>query len=116
MAQEEIREFRYLRQRLDRLRRESAANREMLDSVDWGKVAGRDNSADLQRLHLVDDVIEGEISDGEYLLDYYKRTVFQSLKMTIQPSTLVLAAAIVLGVFMALLAVGIIASGAFRVG
>lgn len=112
----ELRRFAALRRRLNALQQEAYTTARILEGTDWRTKDQVGQVAELQALTNRVQIIDDEINDIEYLLEYHERTMMQSGSLIVTPQTVAIISAMIMGLFLAMtLAAGLLA-GAIRVG
>jgi hypothetical protein len=108
---DELRRCSALRRRLNALQQESYTVARVMENTDW---RGSDHAAEVQAYTNRASLLDDEIADIEFLLDYYERTMLRSQSLIVAPETVMLIAAIVLATFMAMTIAAGIMAGAFN--
>ncbi len=80
---QDLRRFAALRRRLNVLQQESYTATRVLEVTDWRGEHTAEVQASTLRLAALDD----EISDIEYLLNYYERSMTQAAALIVTPQT-----------------------------
>jgi hypothetical protein len=109
---DELRRFSALRRRLNALQQESYTVARVIENTDW---RGADHAAEVQAFTNRASILDDEIADIEYLMDYYERTMRRANAMILAPNTVVLIATIVVVLFMAMTVAAGVLAGAINV-
>lgn len=108
---DELRRFSALRRRLNALQQESYTVARVMENTDW---RGADHAAEVQAYTNRATLLDDEIADIDFLLDYYERTMLRSQALIVAPETIMLITAIVLATFLAMTIAAGIMAGAFN--